>query len=59
LIQIKALTPKLMILGNVGAVHGHSLLTQKHLDKASRDHSLIGGAGVFFGPSSLCRRERT
>jgi hypothetical protein len=36
LIQIKARTPNLMMLGNIGAVHGHSLLIEKQPEKASR-----------------------
>ena len=43
LIQIKTQTSQLVMLHNVGAVHAHSLLIKRYLEKASRDHSLKEG----------------
>ena len=43
LIQIKTQTSHLVMLHNVGAVHAHSLLIKRYLEKASRDHSLKEG----------------
>ena len=37
LIQIKTQRPQSMMLWKIGAVHGHSLLSKKHPEKASRD----------------------